>query len=130
MLAVLGANGGDGAGLTWRAFVRAGFLVWAQALVWLLCAGFASLAMAGDSKPPRVSMPETQRTFFKQYCVRCHNAETTMGQVRLDTLPFEIKSVETAERWQKVLDMLNAGEMPPDGEKQPSNEERNELQIS
>ncbi len=75
-------------------------------------------------KPPMVSMPETQRTFLKRYCVRCHNAEITMGQVRLDTLPFEIESVEMAERWQKVLNMLNAGEMPPEGAKQPSNEEK------
>ena len=39
--------------------------------------------------------------------------------MRLDDLPLELKSVETAERWQKVLNILNAGEMPPQGLKQP-----------
>src|SRR5205814_4187365 len=89
------------------------------ALLLSLSAGLASMAAADRPRLPLVTMPETQRTFLQQYCVPCHNAKTTNGQMRLDDLPLELKSVETAERWQKELDVLNAGEMPPQGLKQP-----------
>jgi hypothetical protein len=89
------------------------------AFVVSLSAGLGSMAAADRAKLPVVSMPETQRTFLRQYCVPCHNAKTANGQMRLDDLPLELRSVETAERWQKVLNVLNAGEMPPRGLKQP-----------
>ena len=89
------------------------------AIVLSLSASLAGMTAADRAKLPLVSMPETQRTFLQQYCVPCHNAKTTNGQMRFDDLPFELKSVETAERWQKVLNVLNAGEMPPQGLKQP-----------
>ena len=34
-------------------------------------------------------------------------------------LPFTITTLESAERWQKVLNQMNSGDMPPDDEKQP-----------
>ena len=40
--------------------------------------------------------------------------------MRLDDLPLEIADVQTAERWQKALDALNSGEMPPQDEQQPA----------
>lgn len=39
--------------------------------------------------------------------------------MRLDDLPLEIETVAAAERWQKVLNAINSGEMPPAGEPQP-----------
>ena len=56
---------------------------------------------------------------LREYCVSCHDEEKRKGSVRVDNLPLEIRSTESAERWQKVLNVLNAGEMPPEGEKQP-----------
>ena len=73
---------------------------------------------------PRAVMPETQRAFFRSYCVDCHNADKQKGKMRLDDVPFEITDIPTAERWQKVLNVLNAGEMPPEEEKQPTAAEK------
>jgi hypothetical protein len=39
--------------------------------------------------------------------------------VRLDDLPLEITLTEGADRWQKVMNVLNSGEMPPAEEPQP-----------
>ena len=39
--------------------------------------------------------------------------------MRLDDLTAAITTVEMAERWQKVLNVLNAGEMPPEEEPRP-----------
>ncbi|MEK0445898.1 MAG: hypothetical protein RLZZ399_1219 [Verrucomicrobiota bacterium] len=62
--------------------------------------------------------------FFEKYCLSCHDAEKQKGKVRLDDIPFKIGDVVSAERWQKVLGTLNAGEMPPEDKKQPSREEK------
>src|SRR5271154_1801289 len=64
-------------------------------------------------------MPEAHRSFLASYCVECHNAEKQKGKLRLDNISFAIDSVEKADRWQKILNQLNAGEMPPDDAKQP-----------
>lgn len=37
-------------------------------------------------------------------------------------MPLAIADLSTAERWQKVLNALNAGEMPPENEAQPAPE--------
>ncbi len=37
----------------------------------------------------------------------------------MDDLLGQISNVERAEKWQKILNTLNAGEMPPEDEKQP-----------
>jgi hypothetical protein len=39
-------------------------------------------------------------------------------------LPFNVNDHESAERWQKVLNALNSGSMPPEDEKQPASESK------
>ncbi len=67
-------------------------------------------------------MPEKHRALFKEHCVSCHGPEKQKGKFRVDDLPFTITNVETAEKWQKVLNAMNSGDMPPEDEKQPPNE--------
>ena len=55
---------------------------------------------------------------LQDHCFRCHNAEKPKGKFRIDNLPFTIADAATMERWRKVLNALNAGEMPPEDEKQ------------
>ena len=72
-------------------------------------------------------MDEAQRTFFKSYCLDCHGAEKPKADVRLDDLSFTISDIPTAERWQKVLNALNAGDMPPEDKKQPQAAEKSKF---
>ena len=61
-----------------------------------------------------VQLPEKHRAVFQSHCLECHNSETTEGSVDLENLAFRIDNVEQAERWQKILNVVNAGEMPPE----------------
>lgn len=72
--------------------------------------------LAADAS--RTALPERHRELLKLHCHKCHGPEKQSGKVRLDDLPFFIANLETAERWQKVLNALNAGEMPPADEAQ------------
>jgi hypothetical protein len=47
--------------------------------------------------------------------------------MRLDDIPFTIDSIEAADRWQRVLNQLNSGDMPPDGSTQPQAAEKVEF---
>ncbi|MDF1738748.1 MAG: DUF1592 domain-containing protein [Verrucomicrobiales bacterium] len=69
-------------------------------------------------------MPEAHFAIFDKYCLECHDSLTEEGGVNLDDLSFKIDSVASAELWQKVLNSLNSGEMPPEDEPQLSDKEK------
>jgi hypothetical protein len=75
----------------------------------------------------QVTLPESQRGFVDQYCVACHNAQKPEGQLRLDAVSLAIDSIEAADRWQKILNQLNSGNMPPEDAKQPDRDAKTEF---
>lgn len=77
---------------------------------WLLCVAHGAV---------EARMDEKYRAFFQETCVECHNADKQKGNLRLDDISFALNTVENAERWQKILNQINAGEMPPEDAKQP-----------
>ncbi|MBU6301864.1 MAG: DUF1592 domain-containing protein [Verrucomicrobia bacterium] len=71
------------------------------------------------AQPPQPTLDPKHRAFFQDNCLSCHNAEKQKGKVRLDNIAFRVDSVEQADLWQKVLNSINSGEMPPEDQKQP-----------
>ena len=61
--------------------------------------------------------------FTEKHCFSCHNENKQKGKVRVDDNDFFISSHSSVYRWQDILDALNAGDMPPEDEKQPSKDE-------
>ncbi|MFP6892361.1 MAG: DUF1587 domain-containing protein, partial [Opitutales bacterium] len=66
---------------------------------------------------------ETVKSFIKKNCIHCHGPEKQKGKLRLDQMPLSMSNDSIAQHWQDVLDTLNAGDMPPEDEKQPSKRE-------
>lgn len=85
------------------------------------------ISPAQSAETATIEMPERHRAFFKNYCVDCHNSETKDGNLQLDDIAFSLDSVEKAERWQKILNQLNSGNMPPKDSKRPDNAEKTEF---
>ncbi len=70
-------------------------------------------------------MPETHFDIFDKYCLECHDSLTEKGEVNLEDLSFSlVENIETAETWNKVLNAINSGEMPPEDEPQITDEEK------
>lgn len=69
-------------------------------------------------------LPEKHRAFFKAHCLDCHDSAAQEGKVNLEEIPFRVTTIAEAERWKKVLNSLNSGEMPPEDQPQPANEEK------
>ncbi len=67
-------------------------------------------------------MPEKHLDLFDAHCMDCHDADTQKGKVNLEDLPLEVNTLEQAELWQKVLNVMNSGEMPPENKRQPEKE--------
>ena len=86
------------------------------------CIAVSFLSSFAQATPPDAHFPEKYQAFLKAHCLDCHDSETREGKVDLETLPFRITTNEQAELWQKVLNALNAGEMPPEDAEQPNND--------
>jgi hypothetical protein len=91
---------------------------------WLFLAGFLAACGVAQAVEPEVHFPKKHFDFFDAYCLDCHDTDTQKGKVDLEALSFNITSIEQAELWQKVLNAMNAGEMPPEKKTQPKNAEK------
>lgn len=65
-------------------------------------------------------LDETSQNFLKSHCLRCHDSSKQKGKFRLDTLSTDFANPQNAQKWDEVVFRVNAGEMPPEEEPQPS----------
>jgi mono/diheme cytochrome c family protein len=56
--------------------------------------------------------------FFQTHCVKCHGADKSKADLRLDTLTPPWRG--TTDTWNKIADVLQTGEMPPKKEPRPA----------
>ncbi|MBN8418820.1 MAG: DUF1592 domain-containing protein [Verrucomicrobia bacterium] len=56
-----------------------------------------------QSAPPQI----------EQSCLECHDQDTTKGSLDLTALPFDLTNPATRERWIRIYDRVEKGEMPP-----------------
>lgn len=62
--------------------------------------------------------------FFRTHCVKCHGPNKSKGDFTVHVLDGDLSSGRDLETWESILDMLEFGEMPPEGEPQPKKAER------
>ncbi len=89
-----------------------------------LLVGFALTHLSLWGEEPRVMVPEKHLDLMYDHCMDCHNADTQKGKINLEDLPLEVNTLQHAELWQKVLDVMNSGEMPPENKRQPEKVEK------
>jgi hypothetical protein len=83
----------------------------------------ALVPLAADAGQVVSLSEEMVKPFIKKSCIRCHGPEKQKGKLRLDELPLKMSNDSIAAHWQDVLDTLNAGDMPPEEEEQPTKKE-------
>ena len=81
-------------------------------------ADFAEISQAFD----RAALP-----LVRQFCLKCHSTEEQEGDLDLEQFT-KLDQVRKAQPiWQKVVEMLDNGEMPPKKSRQLSLVQRNQL---
>lgn len=63
------------------------------------------------------------KPIITKYCLRCHGSELQEGDLRIDQLNPDLVNGKDAGFWHEVLNQINEGEMPPEGEPQLSKKE-------
>ncbi len=82
------------------------------------CLLAAGLGLASDA-----TAAEPFESFLTTHCVRCHGPEHEEGSVRMDQLSRDFRLGADTSRWADVLERVNAGEMPPDTEPSPTQDD-------
>lgn len=59
-----------------------------------------------------------------KFCFRCHAEETQENDLRIDNLDRDFLKGHDFETWHDILDSINRGEMPPEDETQPTDQQR------
>ena len=64
-------------------------------------------------------IPARLGQLVEESCLDCHDAESAKGGLDLEALPFDLSDRSLRERWIRIHDRIQAGEMPPKAEQLP-----------
>ncbi|MFT7515388.1 MAG: mono/diheme cytochrome c family protein [Candidatus Omnitrophota bacterium] len=70
-----------------------------------------------------LSAAEPYQAFLDAHCLRCHGPKKAKGDLRIDQLSRDFGAGIDAHHWAEIVERINAGEMPPEDEDQPSENE-------
>jgi hypothetical protein len=95
----------------------------------LVCLG--AVAPLGAAEPEVTQLADRYTTevrpLVQRYCQRCHGDKRSEAEVNLARLTTWTEARKQSRVWQKVREMLDNGQMPPEEARQPSPEERTRL---
>ena len=93
-----------------------------RAAVRIACAMvFVVMATSGQQVVAQQALPSnhgSSEALFARYCVGCHNARLRTAGLAIDELDLTEVHAD-AEAWEKVVEKLRAGSMPPPGRPRP-----------
>jgi len=64
---------------------------------------------------------------LQQNCIDCHGPDTTEGNIRIDTLDPDLVTGADTDWWAEIFAVITKGEMPPPGEGDLNDEDRQRL---
>lgn len=69
------------------------------------------------------SAAEPFDAFLAKHCLSCHGPDRVERDLRIDLLPRDFKSGAEGHLWAEIVERINSGEMPPEEEPQPTEDE-------
>jgi hypothetical protein len=67
---------------------------------------------------------QASQAFLDNYCLDCHDADTQKGEINLEFSKIDWSEKGTLFLWERVLNALQSGVMPPKKKRQPKAKER------
>src|ERR1051325_11511691 len=86
-----------------------------------------ALAVGAETPSEPVNFAEHIKPVLEQYCFDCHNADKHKGDLDLVKIAGNTNFLEQHEVWEKVIDALDSGDMPPEKKPQPAPAQREML---
>ena len=94
-----------------------------QSLTWRFLTKSCFVLLAFVSAVFPVSAAEPFDAFLTKHCLRCHGPTKVERDLRIDQLSRDFKSGADGHLWAEIVERINAGEMPPEDEPQPTEDE-------
>jgi hypothetical protein len=92
-------------------------VLWAGAVCVVIGGGLFTGRIAGQTQPPAAAGSDefqtTVRPVLAKNCVSCHSDRMHSGNLSLEAFTDAAQATQKPEVWQKVLDKVTAGQMPP-----------------
>lgn len=88
------------------------------AVVGLLTASLRGSELRGEERLASLT------GFLKTHCYECHGSDRQENELRFDTLSRDLANKDQIETWQRVLDQIREGNMPPSSRPRPNAAER------
>ena len=76
-------------------------------------------AMGGEVSDSRARFEGVIAPFLKVHCVKCHGPRKSEADVTLHDIGSDFDSTDNVDLWQRVLEKIALGEMPPEREPRP-----------
>ena len=103
---------------TRRGHVRSASILALLFGVWIAAGAFAVRTSARQSSAPPSAPSDAPGAVFDQYCIACHNQKLRTAGLALDALDVTHPAAN-AGVWERVIEKLRAGSMPPPGRPRP-----------
>ncbi|MFM8495389.1 MAG: DUF1592 domain-containing protein [Planctomycetia bacterium] len=90
----------------------------ARRVVWITCSSaclVACTAAAASKDPPAKELgpPKAVQTFLTTRCLSCHEGPEADGGLDIAALRFDPEDPQGDARWARIIERVEAGEMPP-----------------
>lgn len=82
-----------------------------------------SLALTAAVASSAAAAAEPFEAFLQQHCLRCHGPDLAERDLRIDQLSRDFAAGTDGHLWAEIVERINAGEMPPEEEPQPTVDE-------
>ena len=86
--------------------------------------------VVGAAEPEPTDLAEFEqhvRPFLSTHCVRCHGKRKQKAEFALHDIDGLVTAGKDVEPWEKILEMVSLGDMPPEDEEQPSKVDRKRI---
>ncbi len=99
------------------------------ALLPVVCAGLLAVPARAEEKKAAgpVTLKEHVRPLLEQFCFDCHNDKKQKGDVNMLTFADNPKLEENRKVWEKMAELMESREMPPEKKPQPTEAQRDLL---
>lgn len=85
--------------------------------LWII--GVVAMCVASGRTLVATELPSDVKTFFGEYCLDCHDTKTKSGGLDLSADQTDFGNLSTFQRWIRIHDRIQAGEMPPRDAQKP-----------
>jgi mono/diheme cytochrome c family protein len=88
-----------------------------------LWAAVAAVLALGAGPADENTFDETVRPLLERHCLECHAGDDPRTDLRLDRLQTDFGDPDSRKTWRAVLRRVEAGEMPPESQARPTDDE-------